>query len=262
MAETVRKQTAFTLIELLVVIAIIALLAAILFPSLNQARAKAQLTACKSNIRQIGLGFAMFAGDNEGKMPWGGASGPAAGHTIWDHTQGVSYLGHLIDGNYLPQPKRDNHVVYCPAYKRRTSFDGAAWSFAYQDPPGATGGSSRSWVDGAGALCWKQGGRIVDAGYDYRDSMNPSVPVGIQITRLTNAAVLSDLACFGLTARTHQYIYNVLVGDGSVPTLNDKANALNVSYFGGSGSPMAGWPHEDYQFFPQIEARLGLTGIQ
>jgi prepilin-type N-terminal cleavage/methylation domain-containing protein len=252
----------FTLIELLVVIAIIALLAAILLPSLKQARAKAQLTVCKSQVRQIGLGLAMFAGDNNGQMPWAGASGPAAGHTIWDHTQGISYLGHLIEGKYLPEPNRDNHVIYCPSYKRRTSFDGSPWSFAYKDPPGATGGSSRGWIDGSGALCWKQGGRIVDAGYDYRDSMNPNPSTGIQLTRLTNAAVLSDLVVFGLTARAHEWVYNVLVGDGSVPTLVDKANALNVSYFGGSGSPLAGWPHDDSQFFPQIETRLGLSGIQ
>lgn len=71
---------AFTLIELLVVIAIIAILAAILFPVFAQARDKARATACLSNLKQIGLGFMMYAQDYDEMFPIGrawGACSPA-----------------------------------------------------------------------------------------------------------------------------------------------------------------------------------------
>lgn len=59
----------FTLIELLVVIAIIAILAAILFPVFAQAKAAAKKSACLSNLRQIGLGFDLYEGDFDDRMP-------------------------------------------------------------------------------------------------------------------------------------------------------------------------------------------------
>jgi prepilin-type N-terminal cleavage/methylation domain-containing protein/prepilin-type processing-associated H-X9-DG protein len=64
---------AFTLIELLVVIAIIAILAALLLPSLSMAKQKAWATRCNSNLHQIGLGLRMFADDNAELYPESGS---------------------------------------------------------------------------------------------------------------------------------------------------------------------------------------------
>ncbi len=61
---------AFTLIELLVVIAIVAVLAGLLAPALGRTKRLSLRSACLSNLHQIGLGTAMYAGDSRGRMPW------------------------------------------------------------------------------------------------------------------------------------------------------------------------------------------------
>jgi prepilin-type N-terminal cleavage/methylation domain-containing protein len=62
-------KRAFTLIELLVVIAIIAILAAILFPVFAQVKQSAYRATCLSNMRQIGLGMALYISDTDDRLP-------------------------------------------------------------------------------------------------------------------------------------------------------------------------------------------------
>ena len=64
-------RRAFTLIELLVVIAIIAILMAILMPSLKVAREQARSIHCRSNVRTLTFAWLMYKDDNDGKLACG-----------------------------------------------------------------------------------------------------------------------------------------------------------------------------------------------
>jgi prepilin-type processing-associated H-X9-DG protein len=115
--------TAFTLLELLVIIAILAILMALLLPALASARDKGRKTACLSNLRQIGIAIHAYAGDNNGRIPYGPKAPPftSAGNfypSTGAPTSLVSLqngapvgLGLLLQDHLCNQPK----ALFCPA---------------------------------------------------------------------------------------------------------------------------------------------------
>lgn len=100
------RCSGFTLIELLVVIAIISILASLLLPALAGAKAKGHRIACVSNLKQVVLGFTLWADENNDRYPWmldsndGGTKG-----------FGSAWLHYLVLSNELVTPK----VLHCPS---------------------------------------------------------------------------------------------------------------------------------------------------
>ncbi|RYD49019.1 MAG: type II secretion system protein [Verrucomicrobiaceae bacterium] len=85
-----KKISGFTLVEILVVISIIGALAAVSFVAVRSFRGSARMTACASNMRQIGVAMQLYADDHQGSYP--DTSHTATPDTAWIY-QLESYLG-------------------------------------------------------------------------------------------------------------------------------------------------------------------------
>lgn len=126
----VRHLSGFTLIELLAVIAIIAVLASLLIPAVHQALERGRDTRCKSNLRQLSLGFVQFASDHEDALPathrhegpepwqktWVGEEVVTEGLTIDWAKNGFPRTGHTGTlADYIGGPATARMLYRCPS---------------------------------------------------------------------------------------------------------------------------------------------------
>lgn len=143
------KSQAFTLIELLVVISIIALLIAILLPTLGAARRSAQLTQCGSAMHQIGVGAHAYAADNNDFLPKTLSALGNSDRVVFPYETRVatsnrvdpnvkdSSIAALWDGGYIETAE----IFYCPSQR-------VDWmTFSYnQDANGNWGINPGDWA--------------------------------------------------------------------------------------------------------------------
>ncbi|MCP4591450.1 MAG: prepilin-type N-terminal cleavage/methylation domain-containing protein [bacterium] len=93
MRRGTQDQGGFTLVELLVTITIIALLLAVLLPSLRSAREQAKLTVCAANLRQVGTSIHLYVNENRGWIPRGPAPEPAEDFEAQDFATNQLWIG-------------------------------------------------------------------------------------------------------------------------------------------------------------------------
>ncbi len=217
----------FTLIELLVVVAIIAVLMAILLPSLSSARASAKRTVCGANLRSVGQACVVYAAENQTNYPFG---------SYWNYPCMGPYDASpnspnaLFFGNQL-RPQLNNQIkyFYCPL-KIGSPYESVGDALAagnfYQSPPTnptasylisyvylashpydmqPTGGLAYATVRGWVATAQATEGPMMDEGAVYpRKSTGP------------RACLMQDLIVRGGMGGDNHIYPNGLYSDGSV----------------------------------------------
>jgi prepilin-type N-terminal cleavage/methylation domain-containing protein len=222
------KKAAFTLIELLVVIAIIAVLVAILVPTLSRAREAAKRVVCSNQLKEVGVAVSAYAADWENLMPYyGDEMHPYAlyrSEPQWLDASGkpiAMKVACLYEAGCIADPR----VFYCPSnmlalYRFESYNDPKPWGMLPQRFNAEDGQGHNQWIR---------------MGYTYYPT-NPRTPIDASTEAPEETAKRIDLLdphipymTDTIRRKTHishqrqkTYAINALFSDGHVVLCNDE----------------------------------------
>jgi prepilin-type N-terminal cleavage/methylation domain-containing protein len=229
---TIKKRNAgFTLLELMVIITIVAILAVMLLPAHAAALRNSQKITCINNLKQIGIAFHIWAGNNDDRFPMAvpSASGGAFEYINSRSSSSLNYnVANVfkVMNTQLQNPK----VCWCPADTLHISFTTNWASF---------GTSTMSYFIGGDAN--ESDPQMVLSGDDNIGSSSASAAA---TSRFISAQQYSGAIYYTWTADTHQSSGNLLLTDGSVqPATLTEANS---TFLNGTNTVSRPW----YNFFP------------
>ncbi len=117
--QTRCSRAGFTLIELLVVIAVIGILASMLLPAFAQAKERARVVKCLSNLKQTGIAIQTYVLDNDNLMP-----------VLFDRPVGMPPVGYSMDVVLLKHAGNNLQVFKCPSDRQRI-FEQTGTSYSW-----------------------------------------------------------------------------------------------------------------------------------